>query len=280
MIYSVLVNQYIDNRLKSVYYTQYKPLNTFKGNNMKDFLLDLVQYATVTSTFDSVRIDSTDEGVEVTAHETTQEPRFILEGRYDANFFGENATFGMPNLSKLKIILGFDEYDEHAKIGLSHQKSDGGNDVVSGIEFNTGNDDFNNRYRFMAKALIEEKYRKVLMKIKPTFTVEFEPSVNGIVRMKKQFQVLSDQEHFMIKLENGNLNVYIGDPSTQNANFTFQTNVSGTLSKNWLYPSKLFLPILDLPGDKKIRLSAEGLAEIHIDSGLSKWVYKIPALSK
>lgn len=247
---------------------------------MKDFLLDLVQYATVTSTFDSVRIDSTDEGVEVTAHETTQEPRFILEGHYTENFFGENATFGMPNLSKLKIILGFEEYGDTAKIGLSHQKVDDGSEVVSGIEFNTGNDDFSNRYRFMAKALIEEKYRKVMMKIKPNFTVEFEPSVNGIIRMKKQFQVLSDQEHFMIKLENGNLNVYIGDPSTQNANFTFQTDVSGSLSKNWLYPSKLFLPILDLPGDKKIRLSAEGLAEIHIDSGVSKWVYKIPALSK
>lgn len=247
---------------------------------MKDYLLDLVQYATCTGTFDSVRIDSDSNGVVVTAHETKTEPRIVMRGEYKTNFFGENDTFGLPNLSKLKIILGFDEYDEQAKITLSHQKDNDGNDVVSGIDFDSAAGDFKNRYRFMSKSLVTEKYATLSMKVQPNFSVEFEPLNQGIIRLKKQFQVLSDQENFMMKLENGNLNIYIGDPSTQNANFTFQTNVTGTLTRKWLYPVKLFLPILDLVGDKKIKLSDDGLAEITVDSGMSVWNYKIPALAK
>lgn len=247
---------------------------------MKDYLLDLVQYSTCTGTFDSVRIDSEDNSVVITAHETKTEPRILMRGEYKVNFFGENDTFGMPNLSKFKIILGFDEYDDKAKITLSHQTDSDNNTVVSGIDFDSVSGDFKNRYRFMAKSLVNEKYPVVTMKVQPNYSVVFEPSVQGIQRLKKQFQVLSDQENFMMKLENGNLNIYIGDPSTQNANFTFQTNVTGTLNRKWLYPVKLFLPILDLAGDKKIKLSDDGLAEIIVDSGLSVWTYKIPALAK
>ena len=44
--------------------------------------------------------------------------------------------------------------------------------------------------------------------------------------------------------------------------------------------AKQFVSIMDLTGDKKVRISDDGAAEITVDSGLAVYQYLLPAQSK
>jgi len=76
------------------------------------------------------------------------------------------------------------------------------------------------------------------------------------------------------------LKFYFGDHSTHAGNFVFQANVGGTLKREWAWPVKIIISILDLTGDKTMRISDDGIAEITVNSGLAVYSYKIPAQSK
>jgi hypothetical protein len=60
----------------------------------------------------------------------------------------------------------------------------------------------------------------------------------------------------------------------------FQAGVSGQLKRAWSWPAKQFVSIMDLTGDKKVRISDDGAAEITVDSGLAVYNYILPAQSK
>jgi hypothetical protein len=47
-----------------------------------------------------------------------------------------------------------------------------------------------------------------------------------------------------------------------------------------MWPVKEFLSIMDLPGDKIIRISDAGATEIVVDSGLAVYRYLLPAQAK
>ncbi len=76
------------------------------------------------------------------------------------------------------------------------------------------------------------------------------------------------------------MKIYFGDPSTHSGNFIFQPGVSGNLSRSWQWPVKVFLAIMDLPGDKTVRFADAGAAEITVNSGLGTWQYLLPAQAK
>ena len=131
----------------------------------------------------------------------------------------------------------------------------------------------------MAKALIEEKVRNVTFK-GAAWDIEFEPTIAGILRLKKQAQANSEELNFTTKTESGDLKIFFGDPSTHSGNFVFQPGVTGTLSRTWQWPVKVFLSIMDLPGDKTVRISDQGAAEITVDSGYTIYQYLLPAQAK
>jgi hypothetical protein len=131
----------------------------------------------------------------------------------------------------------------------------------------------------MGKAIVEEKVKNVTFK-GTEWNVTFEPSVAGIMRLKKQASANSEEKNFTVKTENGDLKILFGDPSTHSGNFVFQPQVSGTLSRAWMWPVKEFLAIMDLPGDKTVKISDKGAAEITVDSGLASYRYLLPAQSK
>ena len=56
----------------------------------------------------------------------------------------------MPNLSKLKTILSFDDYDDTSKINVT-KKDENGVQVPSTIHFETNAGDFVNDYRLMSR---------------------------------------------------------------------------------------------------------------------------------
>ena len=243
---------------------------------MKDNLLDLIEYTHGLGIIDLVKINGTATLTEINA--IAEDKSVVVSGVTKtpvAEFIG---TFGMPNLGKLKTILSFDDYDANATISMTQKQVDGAN-VPQAIHFATKNNDFVNDYRLMSKALIEEKVRNVTFK-GAAWDVEFEPTIAGILRLKKQAQANSEELNFTTKTEGGDLKIFFGEPSTHSGNFVFQPGITGTLSRTWQWPVKVFLSIMDLPGDKTVRISDQGAAEITVDSGYTIYQYLLPAQAK
>lgn len=240
---------------------------------MKDNLQDLIQYTYGLGVIELIKVNGTDKATVVSA--IAEDKSVVVEGTFknpSADFIG---TFGMPNLGKLKTILSFEEYDEHAKISMTTNSSG----VLSSIHFETKSGDFVNDYRLMAKAIVEEKVKEVKFK-GAAWNVEFEPTVAGILRLKKQANANSEENNFTAKTDKNDLKIYFGDPSTHSGNFVFHPDVGGTLNRAWQWPVKVFLAIMDLPGNKVVRISDQGAAEVTVDSGLATYRYLLPAQSK
>lgn len=243
---------------------------------MKDYLLDLIQHTNGLGVVELVKVNGTATETKVSA--VADDRTVIVNGTFKTPLKGFDGTFGMPNLSKLKTILGFDDYGEDATIVLVNETKNG-EDIPSAIHFETAAKDFINDYRLMAKATVEDRVRAVTFK-GATWNIEFEPTVAGIMRLKKQSQANSEETNFKTKTENGDLKVYFGDPSTHSGNFVFHSGLTGSLTRPWQWPVKVFLAIMDLPGDKTVRIADEGVVEITVDSGIAVWQYLLPALTK
>jgi hypothetical protein len=147
------------------------------------------------------------------------------------------------------------------------------------LTFENAEGDFKNSYRFMATEIVNEKLKNV--KKKPvTWNVEFEPTVAAIQRLKMQAQANAEETNFKAKTEGTDLKFYFGDHSTHAGNFVFQPGITGTLKRTWAWPIKQIISILDLTGDKVMKISDDGAAQITVDSGLAVYTYIIPAQSK
>ncbi len=243
---------------------------------MKDFLLDVIAYTHGLGVIDLVRVDGTASTTAISAY--SEDKTVVVKGEFKTAIPDLEGTFGMPNLSKLKTIVNFDDYDDTAIINVTKEQRDG-QDVPAAIHFETSKQDFVNDYRLMSKVVIEDKVKKITFK-GATWNVEFEPTIAGVMRLKKQSQANSEEETFRAKTDGTDLKVYFGDHSTHSGNFVFQPDITGTLTKPWKWPVKVFLAIMDLPGEKKVRFSDDGAAEITVESGLATYTYLLPALTK
>ena len=243
---------------------------------MKDYLKDLIDHTYGLDCIDLIKVTGTDKKTTINA--IAIDRSVIVSGTFNtpiADFIG---VFGMPNLSKLKTIIGFDEYTTDAVINVTMSQRDGV-DVPTAIHFETKNGDFLNDYRLMGKNIVEEKVKHVSFK-GAVWNVEFAPTIAGIQRLKKQASANSEEANFAVTTEKGDLKIYFGDHSTHSGNFVFQPSVTGTLTKTWMWPVKQFTNIMDLVGDKTVRLSDAGAAEVTVDSGLAVYQYLLPAHQK
>ena len=102
----------------------------------------------------------------------------------------------------------------------------------------------------------------------------------SITRMKLQSAAHNEEPTFNVKTESGNLVFSFGDASTHAGNFVFQHGVSGTLKHTWSWPVAQTQAILNLDGDKVMRISDQGAMQIAVDSGLAQYEYILPAQSK
>jgi hypothetical protein len=240
---------------------------------MRDHLLDLVEHTLKLGCIDLVKITGDDKSTDIFG--IAEDRSVIVEGKY-ANpvpeFIG---LFGMPNLSKLNILLNLSEYKDNAKLNVT-KRADGAPD---GINFENAAGDFKNNYRFMASEIVTEKAKAVKFK-GVNWNIEFEPSVAAIQRLKMQASANSEELNFQAKTENGDLKFAFGDHSTHSGNFVFHSGVNGQLKRAWSWPIKTVISILDLTGDKVMRISDDGAAQITVDSGLAVYNYIIPAQSK
>lgn len=243
---------------------------------MKDNLKDLIEHTYGLGCIELIKITGTDTETQINA--IAEDKSVIVSGTFKHPLADFKGVFGMPNLSKLKTIIGFDEYDAEAKISvLTTQRN--GVDVPDFIHFETKAGDFLNDYRLMSEAVVSEKVKSVLFK-GAAWNIEFEPTIAGILRLKKQATANSEEQNFTTKTENGDLKIYFGSPSTHSGNFVFHTGVTGTLARQWMWPVKQFLAIMDLTGDKTVRISDSGAAEVTVDSGVAVYRYILPAQAK
>jgi hypothetical protein len=240
---------------------------------MKSNLQDLISHTVQLGFIDLIKVTGTDTETKINA--IADDRTVIISGTFkspSADFIG---TFGMPNLGKLKTIIGFEEYDENSVVEMKTQQV-GPDQVPSYIHFQTQMGDFVNDYRLMSKEIVEDKVKPVKF-AGATWNVEFEPKVVNIQRMKKQASANSEEATFVTKTDAGDLKVFFGDVSSHSGNFVFESGVTGTLTKAWAWPVKQFLSIMDLQGDKKVYISDAGAMKITVDSGVAEYEYLLPA---
>jgi len=240
---------------------------------MRDHLLDLVEHTYDLGCIDLVKITGDDKSTVIAG--LAEDKSLIVNGEFAgpvADFIG---TFGMPNLNKLKILLNLEPYREKAKLAITRKDTG----ALDQLTFENADGDFKNSYRFMATEIINGKLKDV--KMKPvTWNVEFVPTIASIQRLKMQASANAEETNFKARTDGTDLKFYFGDHSTHAGNFVFQANVGGQLKREWSWPVKVVISILDLTGDKTMRISDEGVAEITVNSGVGVYTYKIPAQSK
>ena len=240
---------------------------------MRDHLLDLVEHTHDLGCIDLVKITGDDKGTVISG--IAEDRSVIVDGQFAgpvADFIG---TFGMPNLNKLKILLNLEPYRENAKLSITRKDTG----ALDQLTFENAEGDFKNSYRFMATEVVNAKLKDV--KMKPVnWNIEFEPTVAAVQRLKMQATANAEETNFKARTDGNDLKFYFGDHSTHAGNFVFQPGVGGVLKREWAWPVKTVISILDLTGDKTMRISDDGIAEITVDSGLAVYSYKIPAQSK
>jgi hypothetical protein len=207
------------------------------------------------------------------------EDRSVIMSASTANPVAEfKGTFGMPNLDKLSLHLKNPEYKDNAKIDVV-QAERNGETIPTHIHFENAAGDFQNDYRFMNKAIIEEKLKTVKFK-GANWNVSFSPSMASISRMKLMSAAHSEEPTFNVKTKDGNLVFSFGDASTHAGEFVFQHEVGGTLAHTWSWPVAQVQSILNLDGDATMSISDQGAMKISVNSGMATYDYILPAQSK
>jgi hypothetical protein len=242
---------------------------------MKDILQDVVAHTHALGFLPLVKVTSDD----ITTIDSMAEDRSVILSATTHTAVNEFVgTFGMPNLDKLALHLKNPEYKTDAKIDVV-QAERNGEVIPTHIHFENAAGDFENDYRFMNKAIIEEKLKSVKFK-GATWAVEFQPSMASISRMKLMSAAHSEEPTFNVKTVGGNLVFSFGDASTHAGEFVFQHDVEGTLQHTWSWPVAAVQSILGLDGDATMSISDQGAMKISLNSGMATYDYVLPAQSK
>ena len=243
---------------------------------MRDHLLDLVGHTHDLGCISLVKITGTDS--ETTIDGLAEDRSVVVQGQFAGPLPDFIGVFGMPNLDKLKILLGLQEYREDAKITVTRQNRNSV-DVPVGLHFENKIGDFKNDYRFMTSEIVSEKLKTAKFK-GVNWHLEFEPTVASIQRLKMQAQANSEEPNFTVRIDNGDLKFSFGDHSTHAGEFVFYPGITGALKRSWAWPVSQVMSILSLVGDKTMRISDDGAMQITVKSGIAEYNYILPAQSK
>jgi len=244
---------------------------------MKDILQDIVAHTHSLGFLSIVKVTG---GNETTIDSMAEDRSVIMSAT--SNHSIADGTFGMPNLDKLALHLKNPEYQKDAKIDVVTAERNG-ETMPTHIHFENNAGDFENDYRFMNKAIIEEKLKTVTFK-GAAWAVEFKPSVSSIGRMKLMSAAHSEEPTFNVTTKAtagvSDLVFSFGDQSTHAGEFVFQNAVAGTLQHTWSWPVAAVQAVLNLSGDITMSISDQGAMKIAVDSGMATYDYILPAQSK
>jgi hypothetical protein len=246
---------------------------------MKDILQDIVAHTHSLGFLSLVKVTN-DQTTQIDS--ITEDRSVVMKGVTHTAVNEFTGTFGMPNLDKLNLHLKNPEYQKNAKIEVVSGERNG-ETTPTHIHFENETGDFQNDYRFMNKAIIEEKLKTAKFR-GATWNVAFKPSVASIMRMKLQSAAHSEEPTFNVKtVSTGGVNDLVfsfGDVSTHAGSFVFEPGVNGSLAHTWSWPVSQVQSILNLSGDITMSISDQGVMMISVDSGLAKYDYMMLAQSK
>lgn len=243
---------------------------------MKDILQDIVAHTHQLGIIPLVKITNDNQATEIEA--MAEDRSVIISGATKNPVNGFTGVFGMPNLNKLAIHLNCPEYQDKAKISVTTAERNG--DVIpTGLHFENETGDFENDYRFMNTEIINEKLKTVKFK-GAQWNLEFEPSAASVQKLKFQANANSEETLFQVSTDSDNLVFSFGDASTHAGSFTFHSGVNGKLKQTWSWPVVQVMSILNLVGDKTMKISDQGAMQITVDSGLASYNYILPAQTK
>lgn len=246
---------------------------------MKDYLLDIVSHTFDLGCISAVKITGTDKSTQLDA--VADDRTVVVTAQFHDPIPEFKGLFGMPNLDKLKILLGIQEYRENAVITVNRQDRSGTGQLEPvGLHFANQDGDFQNDYRFMTATVVAETMKTATPKKQPVWRIEFEPTIAGIQRLKMQAQAHSDERLFQVATDQDRLKFAFGDHSRHAGEFVFHVGITASLQHPWSWPAKQVISILDLVGDKVMRISDEGIAEVTVDSGLAVYRYALLAQTK
>lgn len=243
---------------------------------MIDYLVDIVHHTHKLGIFDTIKVIGTEETTDLEAE--ADDKSVIMRAKFVKPCKDFKGTFGMPGISQLSTLLNLDEYLEDATITVTREIKNG-EDIPVGIHFNKVSASFENDYRFMATALVNERV-KTLEFNEPPYEVTLEPLVLSIQRLRQQSLANANELLFTAVVEDGDLVFNFGDHSTNSGKFTFARLASKTLDKRWAYPVSQVMGILALDGELKMKFSNVGALVITCNSGLIKYTYILPAQAK
>ena len=240
---------------------------------MKDILQDVVAHTHALGFLSLVKVT----GGSDTVIDSMADDRSVILNATSQHSVAEG-TFGMPNLDKLALHLKNPEYKENAKIDIVKAERNG-ETIPTHIHFENATGDFENDYRFMNKAIIEEKLKTVKFK-GAAWNVEIAPTQAAIQRMKLMSAAHSEEPTFNVTTKDSNLIFSFGDASTHAGEFVFQHGVEGALQHTWSWPVAQVQSILSLDGDLEMSISDQGAMKISVNSGMATYDYILPAQSK
>jgi hypothetical protein len=243
---------------------------------MKDILQDIVAHTHNLAILPLAKITSDDK--ETIIESMAEDRSVILNAKTKSPVAEFKGVFGMPNLDKLNLHLKNPEYKEGASITVVEAVRNNETIPVS-LHFENAAKDFVNDYRFMSTEIVNEKLKTVKFK-GATWDIEFEPNMSSVGRLKLQAGAHTEENVFQAKTENGNLVFFFGDASTHAGSFVFHAGVTGKLKQTWAWPIATVISILNLDGDKTIKIADAGAMMITVDSGLAVYEYILPAQSK
>ena len=195
---------------------------------MKDILQDIVAHTHSLGFLSLVKVSNENS----TAIDSMAEDRSVILSAETHTPVAEfKGTFGMPNLDKLALHLKNPEYQKDAKVDVIEAERNG-ETIPTHIHFENAAGDFENDYRFMNKAIIEEKLKTVKFK-GASWTVTCTPSMASIARMKLMSAAHNEEPTFNVRTTDGNLVFSFGDASTHAGEFVFQHGVENTLAHTW-----------------------------------------------
>ena len=99
---------------------------------MRDNLKDIVQHTHGLGFIESAKIVNENGGTQLEAMDDDR--TVIVQADFKSQVQGLSGTFGLPNLSKLNILLNIDEYKDNANITVNEQERNG-ETVPFGLHF-------------------------------------------------------------------------------------------------------------------------------------------------
>lgn len=244
---------------------------------MKNFLQDVVAHTYSLGVIPIVRVTATPD--KTCADAVSDDRKMLMDCTTHTPIPELDGIFGLQNLNKLDLHLKCPEFQDGAKIEfVKGMRYDGIAPI--GIHFENKNGDFETDYRFMPEKVVDISMKSGSF-VGTNWDIEFNPTVASIQRLKYQSSLNTDESDFQLISKDNNLVVVFGDENTTHAgSFIIEPNITKKLKNTWSWPKTHIINVLNLNGDKTVRLADGGALQITVDSGIAVYNYTFRPVSK